>query len=207
MGAIARRRLIAGAGALAAGPLLAGPAWAQAPAPNPKVTITTDHGAFTAEIFSDKAPITARNFLRYVDTRRYDGAQFYRALRNAWDPTTGFIEGGLPNHPERLLPPVAHEPTTQTGLKNLDGTLSLARFAPGTGRADFSICVGDAPSFDADPSQPGDNLGFAAFGRVTEGMEVVRAILALPTGGLARNPVMKGQILSPPVVILRMRRA
>jgi peptidyl-prolyl cis-trans isomerase A (cyclophilin A) len=206
MARIARRRLIAGAGALVAGPLLARRAGAQAPAANPRVTITTDHGAFTAEIFADKAPITARNFLRYVDTRRYDGAQFYRALRNGWDPTTGFIEGGLPNHPERLLPPIAHEPTTQTGLKNVDGTLSLARFAPGTGRADFSICVGDAPSFDADPSKPGDNLGFAAFGRVTDGMDVVHAILALPTGGVARNPVMAGQILSPPVVIARMRR-
>jgi peptidyl-prolyl cis-trans isomerase A (cyclophilin A) len=202
MRGIARRRLMAGAGAL-----VAGPAWAQAPASNPRVVITTDHGAFTTEIFSDKAPITAGNFLRYVDTKRYDGAQFYRALRNSWDSTTGLIEGGLPNHPERLLPPVAHEPTTQTGLKNLDGTLSLARFAPGTGRADFSICVGDAPSLDADPSLPGDNLGFAAFGRVVGGMDVVHAILALPTNGAALNPVMQGQILSPPVVIVTMRRA
>ena len=202
MRGIARRRLMAGAGAL-----VASPAWAQAPGPNPRVAITTDHGAFTAEIFSDKAPITAGNFLRYVDTKRYDGAQVYRALRNSWDATTGLIEGGMPNHPERLLPPIAHEPTTQTGLKNLDGSLSLARFAPGTGRADFSICVGDAPSLDADPTQPGDNLGFAVFGRVVDGMDVVHAILALPTNGAAQNPVMQGQILSPPVVITTMRRA
>lgn len=206
MAAIARRRLIAGAGALVASPLFASRVAAQTPAPNPRVAITTDHGVFTAEIFSDKAPITAGNFLRYVDTRRYDGAQFYRALRNSWDATTGLIEAGLPNHPERLLPPIAHEPTTQTGLKNLDGTLSLARFAPGTGRADFSICLGDSPSLDADPSKPGDNLGFAAFGRVAEGMDVVHAILALPTNGAARNPVMQGQILSPPVTIVTMRR-
>ena len=206
MGGLVRRRWIFGAGALVASPLFLSPAWAQAPGPNPKVAITTDHGRFTAEIFSDKAPITAGNFLRYVDTRRYDGAQFYRALRNSWDQTRGLIEGGLPSHPERLLPPVAHEPTTQTGLKNLDGTLSLARFAPGTGRADFSICVGDAPSLDADPSQPGDNLGFAAFGRVVDGMDVVHAILALPTNGAARNPVMQGQILSTPVMIVTMRR-
>jgi peptidyl-prolyl cis-trans isomerase A (cyclophilin A) len=207
MRGIARRGLIAGAGVLVASPPFARLAWAQAPPANPKVTITTDHGAFTAEIFSDKAPVTAGNFLRYVDTRRYDGAQFYRALRNSWDQTTGLIEGGLPNHPERLLPPVAHEPTTQTGLKNIDGTLSLARFAPGTGRADFSICLGDSPSLDANPAQPGDNLGFAAFGRVVEGMDVVHAILALPTNGAARNPVMQGQILSPPVTITTMRRA
>ena len=206
MAGIARRRLMAGAGALVAVPLFASRAGAQAPAANPRVAIATDHGAFTVEIFSDKAPITAGNFLRYVDTRRYDGAQFYRALRNSWDAATGLIEGGLPNHPERLLPPIAHEPTTQTGLKNLDGTLSLARFAPGTGRADFSICVGDTPSLDADPTQPGDNLGFAAFGRVVDGMDAVHAILALPTNGAAQNPVMQGQILSPPVMIVSMRR-
>ena len=201
MAGIARRRLIAGAGALAAAPV-----WARAQAANPKVTITTDQGAFTAEIFLDRAPITAGNFLRYVDTKRYDGGQFYRAMRNSWDAKTGLIEGGLPNHPERLLPPIAHEPTTKTGLKHIDGTLSLARFAPGTGRADFSVCVGDALSYDADPTQPGDNLGFAAFGRVADGMDVVRAVLALPTNGAARNPVMQGQILSPPVAIVSMRR-
>ena len=82
---IARRCLIASAGVL-----VASPAWAQAPAANPRVVITTDHGAFTAEIFADKAPITTGNFLRYVDTRRYDDAQFYRALRiPLWAPTTG----------------------------------------------------------------------------------------------------------------------
>lgn len=205
MSGIARRLVMAGAGAL-----ISSPAWAQAtapaPSPNPKVKLTTGQGAITVEIYADKAPITARNFLRYVDTRRYDGARFYRALRNSWDPKTGLIEAGLPNHPERLLAPIAHEPTTKTGLKHLDGVLSLARFAPGTGRADFSICVGDAPGYDADPSKPGDNAGFAVFGRVTEGMDVVHAILALPTNGKAQSAVMEGQILSPPVTIVTMRR-
>ena len=199
MAKIGRRELIAGAGIM-----LATPALAQAA--NPKVAITTDHGVITAEIFQDKAPITAGNFLRYVDTRRYDDAQVYRATRAVGAPDIGFIEAGIPNHPERLLPPIKHEPTTLTGLKHLDGTLSLARFAPGTGQADFTILVGDSPGMDADPSQPGDNQGFAAFGRVTDGMEVVKAIMALPTGGVARNPVMQGQILSPPVKILTMRR-
>jgi len=199
MAKIRRREVLAGAAALAASPVLA-------QAANPKVAITTDHGVITAEIFQDKAPITAANFLRYVDTRRYDDAQVYRATRAEGAPEIGFIEGGIPNHPERLLPPIRHEPTTQTGLKHVDGTLSLARFAPGTGRADFTILVGDSPGMDADPSQPGDNQGFAAFGRVTEGMDVVKAIMALPTGGVARNPVMNGQILSPPVKILTIRR-
>jgi peptidyl-prolyl cis-trans isomerase A (cyclophilin A) len=200
MAMIGRREVLAGAAALAA----AGPVLAQTA--NPKVVITTDHGAITAEIFQDKAPVTAANFLRYVDTRRYDDARIYRASRAQGAPEFGFIEAGLPNHPERLLPPIRHEPTTQTGLKHLDGTLSLARFAPGTGQADFTILVGDSPGMDADPSLPGDNQGFAAFGRVTEGMQVVKAILALPTGGEARNPVMAGEILDPPVKILTIRR-
>ena len=111
-------------------------------------------------------------------------------------------QAGANNH----LPPIKHEPTTQTGLHHVDGTLSLARFAPGSGQSDFSICVGDAAYLDADPTQPGDNLGFAAFGQVVEGMDVVKAILALPTNGPARNASMQGQILSPPVSILTMRR-
>jgi len=194
-----RREILAGAAALAASPALA-------QAANPKVAITTDHGVITAEIFQDKAPITAGNFLRYVDTKRYDDAQFYRAVRAQGAPDMGLIEMGIANHPGRLLPPIKHEPTTVTGLHNTDGTLSLARFAPGTGQADVSIVVGDGTYLDADPSQPGDNLGFAAFGRVTQGMDVVKAILALPTNGVARNPSMAGQILSPPVVIMTIRR-
>ena len=201
MARIGRRKVLAGAAALAASP-----AWAQTSA-NPKVAITTDHGVITAEIFQDKAPITAGNFLRYVDTRRYDDSQFYRAVRVPNAPDVGLIEAGVPNHPEHLLPPIKHEPTTLTGLHNTEGTLSLARFAPGTGQADFSIVIGDGTYLDADPSQPGDNLGFAAFGRVTEGMDVVKAILGLPTDGPAKNPTMKGQILSPPVKIITMRRA
>ena len=198
---IIRRELLIGAGAL-----IAAPALAQTPPANPRVTITTGQGVIVVELAADKAPITSANFLRYVDTRRYDDARIYRASRAPGAPTIGFIEAGLPNHPERLLPPIKHEPTTQTGLKHVDGALSLARFAPGTGRADFTILVGDAPQMDADPSQPGDNLGFAAFGHVTDGMDVVRAILALPTNGVAQNPVMQGQILSPPVTIVTMLR-
>ena len=198
---IGRRHVLAGAGAL-----IAAPAIVRAQAANPKVAITTDHGVITAEIAVDKAPITGGNFLRYVDTKRYDDSRIYRATRAQGAPEFGFIEAGLPNHPERLLPPIKHEPTTQTGLKHADGTLSLARFAPGTGRSDFTILVGDAPNMDADPNQPGDNQGFAAFGHVTDGMDVVKAILALPTDGVARNPVMQGQILSPEVKILTMRR-
>lgn len=198
---IGRRSLLAAAGLLAGGK-----AFAQAPAANPRVRVQTDHGAFIVELARDKAPITAANFLRYVDTGRYDGSTIYRASRAGGTGTTGLIEGGLQNDPNKLLPPIPHESTTQTGLRHIDGTISLARYEVGTGTADFFICVGPASYLDADPSAPGDNAGYAAFGQVAEGMDVVRAILMLPTGGVARNPVMQGQILDPPVPIASMKR-
>jgi peptidyl-prolyl cis-trans isomerase A (cyclophilin A) len=200
--AIIRRHLLAGAGAL-----IAGPALAQAPQAKPRVAMTTGQGLIVVELEAEKAPITCANFLRYVDGRRYDKGEIYRAMRTQGAPDTGLIEGGPPNDPRGRFPPIAHEPTSQTGLKHLDGTISLARFAPGSATADFFICVGPQPGLDADPSLSGDNLGFAAFGQVAEGMDVVRAILALPTNGVARNPTMAGQILSPPVAIVTMRRS
>jgi peptidyl-prolyl cis-trans isomerase A (cyclophilin A) len=140
-----------------------------------------------------------------VDTGRMDGAVFYRASRAPGTTTVGLIEAGVKT-PGKLFPPIAHESTTDTGLKHLDGTLSMARFAPGTAQSDFSILCGDAPYLDAHPEAPGDNLGYAAFGQVIEGMDVVRAILALPTTGVAETPSMQGQILDPPVRFLSARR-
>ena len=197
---IGRRSLLAVAGALAASP-----AFGQLT--NPKVVIQTGQGRIVVELAQDKAPITAGNFLRYVDTGRYDGSTIYRATRAGGTGPVGLIEGGLQNDPGKLLPPIAHESTLTTGLRHLDGTISMARYAPGTATADFFICVGPASYLDADPSAAGDNAGFAAFGAVVEGMEVVRAILALPTNGVARNPVMQGQILDPPVPIVSMKRS
>jgi peptidyl-prolyl cis-trans isomerase A (cyclophilin A) len=94
-----------------------------------------------------------------------------------------------------------------TGLKHKAGTISLTRNAPGTATADFFICASAEPYLDAHPGAPGDNLGFAAFGQVVEGMAVVRKILALPTPGVARVPAMKGQMLDPPVDILSIKRS
>ncbi len=197
--AIRRRTLLAAAGVLAARPALAQPAI-------PRVAIKTDHGLIVVALAADKAPITAANFLRYVDARRFDGSSFYRAARSQAAAGVGLIEGGLQNAPGKLFPPIAHESTTQTGLLHQDGTISMARYAPGTATADFFICAGPAPYLDANPAAPGDNAGYAAFGQVIDGMDVVRAILALPTNGVARNPAMQGQILSPPVAIVTMRR-
>jgi peptidyl-prolyl cis-trans isomerase A (cyclophilin A) len=117
----------------------------------------------------------------------------------------GLIEAGVKD-PRKLYPPIAHESTRVTGLRHLDGALSMARFAPGTATSDFSICCGDAPYLDAHPDAPGDNAGYAAFGQVVDGMDVARAILAMPTTGAVDNPAMQGQMLDPPVKILSARR-
>lgn len=194
-----RRHLLAAAAALTASPV-----WAQPG--GTRVRLETDKGLILAELADDKAPITVANFLHYVDTGRMDGAEFYRASRAPGAPTVGIIEGGVKD-PAKLFPPIAHESTLVTGLKHLDGTLSMARFAPGTATSDFTICCGDAPYLDAHPELTGDNAGFAAFGRVIDGMDVARAILAMPTTGKALNPAMQGEIIDPPVRILTARRA
>ena len=212
---IVRRDILIGAGLLAAFPAAAqvAPAPAAAtPAPKPPVYVAleTPQGRIVIQLAVAQAPITTANFLRYVDRKLYDKATFFRASRAPGAVDYGLIQGGLQN--VGALPPVAHEPTTQTGLKHTDGVVSIARTAPGTATSDFFICIGDAPYLDANPAAPnngqgGDNLGFAAFGRVVEGMDVVKKILALPTPGKAINPVMKGQILDPPVPITSARRA
>jgi peptidyl-prolyl cis-trans isomerase A (cyclophilin A) len=190
--------------------LLAAPTPAQAAEPTStaaetvRVALNSSEGAIVIELEAKRAPITTANFLRYVDQKRFDGMSIYRATRVA--PGFGLIQGGVRNDPKRALPPIAHEPTSQTGLSHKDGTISMARNAPGTASGDFFITIGDIPSMDADPSQPGDNLGFAAFGHVVEGMEIVRRILEAPTSPTEGEGAMKGQILAPPVRILTARR-
>ena len=203
MSATTRRHILAAGAALAAGPTLA--QTSAPPTARPRVRLETEKGAIVVELADDKAPITVANFLRYVDTGRMDGAVFFRASQAPGAPDVGFIQGGVKD-PTKLFPPIAHESTLMTGLSHLDGTLSMARFEPGTAVADFSIMCGDAPYMNADPTLPGDNQGYAAFGQVVEGMEVVRSILALPANGEALNPVMKGQILDPPIKIVSARR-
>jgi peptidyl-prolyl cis-trans isomerase A (cyclophilin A) len=201
-----RRSVLASLAAGLATPVFSGKAVAQglqpaAPLGLIKVTMTTGEGPILLELNGDKAPLTVANFLRYVEAGRYNRSFIYRAMK-APGMESGLVQGGARPVAGRQIPPVVHEPTTQTGLLHTDGTISLARMAPGTGTSDFFICVGDAPYLDARPDAPGDNLGFAAFGRVLEGMDIARRILTLPTSQEAENPVMKGQMLSPPVPIL-----
>lgn len=170
------------------------------------VRLDTSLGPIIIALKARQAPLTVANFLRYVDEARYDGASFWRSAKAPSAVDYGLIEGGLQGEPRKLLPPIAHESTTQTGLRHVDGTVSLARKAPGTGDSDFFICIGDAPYLDANPAGEGDNLGFAAFGQVVQGMEIVRKILNLPTPGKATNPIMEGQMLDPVVPIVTARR-
>ncbi|WP_010543304.1 peptidylprolyl isomerase [Sphingomonas elodea] len=175
------------------------------PAANPKVAIETSAGRMVVEVYLDKAPVSARNFLRYVDAKRLDGVVFYRTVKPA--EKFGFVQFGIQNAPAKMFPPIKHEPTSETGIKHLDGTLSLPRLAPGSARGEFTIMVGDQPSFDADPSKPGDNLGFAAFGRVIEGHDVLLKILdgpISPTKTLMGS--FKGEVPEAPVKILSARR-
>ena len=171
----------------------------------PRVKVITDHGAFVVELEADKAPITSANFLRYVEAGKYDGGTFFRASRRPGAPQEGVIVGGMAAkaHP---FPPIAHESTEATGLRHVTGTISLGRFAPGTATADFFVCATPQPYLDAHPKAKGDNLGFAAFGQVVQGMASVRRILALPTNAKSPFPEQKGQWLTRPVVIVSMKR-
>ena len=168
-----------------------------------RVALETGAGRIIVAVHLAKAPVTARNFLRYVDQKRLDGTSFYRAVGSA---DYGFVQGGTQNDPARVLPPIAHEPTSQTGLTHDDGALSMARYAPGSATGDFFIVLGKMPSMDANPAAAGDNQGFAVFAHVVEGMDIVRTLSTAPKSPTAGEGVMKGQMLDPPVRILTARR-
>lgn len=190
----------------AAAAALPSSALAQATTP---VVLTTEMGPIVIALETERAPISAANFLRYVDERRLDGTVFYRAMKTEWDEQpSGLIQGGTQFDPKRILPPIAHEPTTQTGLSHTVGAVSLARNEPGTATADFSIMVSDQTGLDANPNSddPTFRDGYAVFGYVTSGMEVVRAIFAAPTDPEKGEGWMKGQMLAQPVKILTARR-
>jgi len=193
--------------ALAGLPFLGGAALALEAVPPLVVSIDTAVGSIVVELYADKAPITVANFLRYTDEKRFDGAEFYRTVRPAGMPQAGLLQGGCHGDPKRLLPPIAHESTDKTGLRHKLGTISMPRRELGSARGEFFICLEDSPWYDVNPIQPGDNQGFAAFGQVVDGMEVVRAIHAMPTHPTEGESYgMKGQILDPPVKITQARR-
>ncbi|MFL9842072.1 peptidylprolyl isomerase [Sphingomonas sp. ST-64] len=166
-----------------------------------RVRLVTDAGAITLALDARRAPRTVANFLNYVDDGRFEGTYFYRAARRKGDPKLGFVQGGIGTDARRILPALPLEPTSRTGLRHLDGTVSMAHGAdPNSANGNFSIMVGDNPALDARPGSP----GYAAFGRVIAGMPVVRKILSLPSGG--GRGAMRGQMILERVRIVRADR-
>jgi len=170
------------------------------------VALKTSEGTIVIALDLRHAPITAGNFLAYVDQKKLDGTTFYRAARAIGNPSRGFVQGGVHRDFRRSLPPIKHEPTTKTGLHHVNGAISMARREPGTAMGEFFILAGDAPAMDAKPGGGEANAGYAVFGRVVSGMPVVKRILAARTwpGG---SGAMKGQLIKAPVKIIEAKRA
>jgi peptidyl-prolyl cis-trans isomerase A (cyclophilin A) len=184
--------------------LLALVAAAQAPAsPGPvRVLIQTSRGDILVEVDTAHAPATAANFLRYVDGGFYDGGRFHRAVRAGNQPgdavQIGVVQAGIsPGRVRDSFPPIPLERTSVTGLRHLDGTVSMARDGPDTATSDFFICIGEQPALNYGGRRNADGQGFAAFGRVVKGQAVVRRIQLAPADG---------QHLTPPILIRSARR-
>ena len=163
---------------------------------HPLVFMATDLGIIRVELYSEKAPVTVANFLRYVDENRYEDAHFYRVVHMGNQPNNDVkiqvIQGGLgfDNHPLEL-PPIIHETTAETGVRHKDGTISMARLEPGTASSEIFICINDQPDLDFDGKRNPDGQGFAAFGKVVSGMEFVRQIQQLPETGQMLEKTVK----------------
>jgi peptidyl-prolyl cis-trans isomerase A (cyclophilin A) len=172
------------------------------PAPGEiRVRLNTSEGAIVVAVDTRRAPKTSANFLAYVDDGRLDGTTFYRAARRKSAPKFGFIQGGIGTDARRMLPSVPLEPTNVTGLRHLDGSLSMAHGSdPNSATGNFSIMVGANPGLDASRT----SKGFAAFGHVVAGMDVVRRILAQPSGG--GRDAMLGQMILRPVRLISAQR-
>lgn len=167
-----------------------------------QVIIITELGDIHVAVDLENAPVTSANFLRYVDAGLFDSACFYRVVRPDNQPKDSVriavIQGGRYEEEETGgFPPVAHETTEQTGIRHLNGVISMARWTPGTATSEFFICVGDQPDLDFGGKRNPDGQGFAAFGKVTKGMDVVMKIHAIEA---------PSQYLEKPVLIYRITR-
>jgi peptidyl-prolyl cis-trans isomerase A (cyclophilin A) len=157
------------------------------------VVIATELGELRAVVSPEHAPRTAANFLRYVRAGHYEGGRFHRTVRldnqPGQDVRIEVIQAGVaPGFEAKAFPPVPLERTSVSGLRHLDGTLSMARDGPDTATSDFFICIGDQPELDFGGKRNADGQGFAAFGRVSAGMDVVRKIQAAPADGQGLTP-------------------
>jgi peptidyl-prolyl cis-trans isomerase A (cyclophilin A) len=168
----------------------------------PRVVIQTSLGGMEVEVDTVRAPRTSHNFLRYVDQGSYRGGRFHRTVRLDSQAENRVkiqvIQGGLDSLRSKDFPPIELERTTDTGLSHRDGTISMARDGPDTATSDFFICIGDQPELDFGGKRNPDGQGFAAFGRVLRGMDVVRQI---------QTARAQGQQLTPPIEIVDITRA
>lgn len=185
-----------------AGPAEPGDAGSKPRTMNTQLVIETEAGAIHVTLEDNRAPGTVANFLRYVDAGMYDGGRFHRVVRMDNQPNDTIrievIQGGV--NLERMTEngaPIPLERTSVTGLRHLDGTISMARFRPDSAVSDFFICIGNQPELDCGGMRNPDGQGFAAFGQVTEGMDVVRTI---------QSGVTDGQTLIFPARIISIRR-
>ena len=172
------------------------------------VALRTSQGDIIIELYSDKAPITAKNFLRHLDEGFYDGSSFYRTVTIENDngtPKIEVIQGGIG---DRIKPfsAIKHESTDITGLSHIDGTISMSRYEVDTATSDFFICIGEQKGLDFGGTRNKDGLGFSAFGRVISGMDIVRKINSLPSEKKTENIYVQGQMLDNPVVIYKAER-
>jgi peptidyl-prolyl cis-trans isomerase A (cyclophilin A) len=163
--------------------------------------ITTTLGQITVELYPKNAPITVANFLNYVDAHLYDSSSFFRSVTMSNQPKDSVkievIQGGNVDSLKQL-PPIQLETTTQTGLLHQNGTISMARSTPNSATSSFFICINDQPSLDFGGRRNKDGQGFAAFGKVTSGMDVVKKIQQLYPE--------QGQYFKPAVLITSIER-
>ena len=172
------------------------------------VRMITSLGPIDIEINVGAAPVTADNFLRLADNGHLDGGSFYRTVSPDNDngsPVISVIQGGIGRAPKPFQP-IAHETTEQTGLLHVDGAISMARGPVGTATTEFFICIGDQPALDFGGERNADGQGFAVFGRVLAGMDVVKAIHRQPSDSPTESAYVVGQILEEPVAIESVKR-
>jgi peptidyl-prolyl cis-trans isomerase A (cyclophilin A) len=165
-----------------------------------RLEMKTSMGTVVLELDAVRAPVTVANFLRYVDAGFYENGVIHRTVTMANQPQNNVkievIQGG-PKPEAKKFAPIPLERTRQTGLRHVDAALSMARDGPDSATGDFFICIGDQPSLDYGGARNPDGQGFAAFGKVIRGMDVVRKIQQSPADG---------QKLAPPIRILEIRR-
>ena len=174
----------------------------------PIAILYTSLGEIKIELYTDKAPLSANDFIRYIEKELYNNQGFYRIVREDNDqgnPRIDVVQGGLLDDKEGL-PPVKHETTKTTKLTHKRGTISLARGAVGTGSAAyFFIVVNDSPGLDFGYSRNADKMGFSAFGKVIEGMDIIDKIHQIPSEKLSGEGYTKNQILEKPILISKSK--